>query len=106
MTRPTAGWGKSECDRAAAAYLSTYEDPYWGLKASPEDALLSVLAALRPDAWTHEADPRRIYTLRACPALVRFAEDLYEWQTAGLDEHAIGALCVQRIHNLKEEGTL
>ena len=41
---------------------ATEEEQAWGLKASEEDAVLSVLSALYPNEWTNTADG--IYKLR------------------------------------------
>ena len=80
---------------AEAAYVATYAGP-WGLKASEEDAVLSVLAALYPGRWTHDA--AGIDRFRARPELGKVASDLFEdWSVNFPDVDTPEAWVAQRI---------
>jgi hypothetical protein len=72
---------------ATAAYLQTYSG-HWGLKASSEDALLSILSWLWPDDWQANADG--IYKLRATPVLCDLSTWMWEeLECAGLEAREI-----------------
>lgn len=79
--------------RAAVAYLSTFRGP-WGLKASTEDAVLSVICALYPYLG-HAHDSVGIEWLRSHPnvsaAVDTISEDL---EQEGMGAREIGAAAV------------
>lgn len=62
--------------RAVVGYLNTYAGP-WGPKASEEDAVLGIIAALWP-AWAKGETSGGIYKLRADDRLGRIADDIFE----------------------------
>jgi len=62
--------------RAAVGYLNTYAGP-WGLKASEEDAVLGIIAALWPE-WSEGERSSGIYKFRADERLGRIADTLGE----------------------------
>lgn len=60
---------------AVVGYLNTYAGP-WGLKASEEDAVLGILAALHPGEWARNAEC--IAWLRADSRLGEIADFIAE----------------------------
>jgi hypothetical protein len=67
--------------KAEAAFLGTYEGP-WGIKASEEDALLSILRAVRPEFGP--SGSLDIYALRGWDRLDGLVDDLSELMQEGL----------------------
>lgn len=78
---------------AEQAYLATFDGP-WGLKASEEDALLSVLNAFYP-AFPKHAEG--IYAIRADKHLSALATALYEISLDGGDVHDIVAALLPKL---------
>lgn len=69
---------------AAAAYFETFQGP-WGLKASTEDAMLSVLVALYPSDYPAH-DAAGIYKIRDDARMCAVAERLWDdLECQGLD---------------------
>lgn len=62
--------------RAVVGYLNTYAGP-WGCKASEEDAVLGIIAALWPE-WAEGERSSGIYKFRADERLGRVADSLAE----------------------------
>ena len=82
--------------KAEAAFLATYEGP-WGLKASEEDALLSILRAVRPEFGTDGA--MGIYALRGWDRLDGLVDDLHFLMEQGLDSAKIVKSILMEIDN-------
>ena len=74
-------------DAAAAAYDKTYEGP-WGLKASAEDVVLSVLVALYPGEFPEDANDN-IDRLRTESRFDGLADEVWDLQCEGLDTRDI-----------------
>ena len=96
---------ESRIEIAAAAYQAPYDDPEWGLKASTEDAILSVLVALYPGEYP-VADADNIYKLRQDERLNDLADHVYtSMECEGLEVDQIAERLVPEI-DARMVGTL
>lgn len=77
------------------AYLETYTGP-WGIKASEEDTLLSVLHVLDPGEWPDGS----IYKLRDDPVMSAFCDELYDKSSGGYDIVELAAWLSKRLNEV------
>lgn len=78
---------------ATTAYLAAYEGP-WGLKASPEDALLAIICSLDPQ-FPQGADG--IYAIRADQQLTALTDYLNDLAIDGLYVPELVSLVLSRL---------